>query len=209
LRYFALDLSASDTARLTGISLRSINTIYIKIRHRLAQVCEHHNDLSGQIEVDESYFGPRRVRSKRGRDAGGKTIVFGLFKRNGWASTEIVPDAKKTTLQRAIRGRVSLDSVIHSDGWRGYYGLVDVGYAKHLRVDHGNNEFANHQSHINGIESFWAYAKLRLAKMKGIQKHMFYLQLKETEFRFNHRRDSIITGCSKPYGSSLFERLAS
>lgn len=191
LRYFALDLSASDTARLTGISLRSINTIYIKLRQRLASECEKHSPWSGQVEVDESYFGPRRVRGKRGRGAAGKTIVFGLFKRNGWVATEIVPDVKKTTLQQVIRGKVALDSVIHSDGWRGYHGLVDVGYAKHLRVNHGSNEFANEHSHINGIESFWAYAKLRLAKMKGIQRHMFYLHLKETEFRFNHRRDNL------------------
>jgi transposase-like protein len=34
-----------------------------------------------QLEADESYFGPRRVRGKRGRGAGGKTIVFGLLKR--------------------------------------------------------------------------------------------------------------------------------
>ena len=77
LRYFALDLSASDTARLTDISLRSINPIYIRVRQRIAQECEKHADLSGQVEVDESYFGPRRVRGKRGRGAGSKTIVFG------------------------------------------------------------------------------------------------------------------------------------
>jgi hypothetical protein len=35
----------------------------------------------GQIEVDESYFGARRVRGKRVRGARGKTIVFGLLKR--------------------------------------------------------------------------------------------------------------------------------
>ncbi|PJK13613.1 IS1595 family transposase [Lysobacteraceae bacterium NML07-0707] len=191
LRYFALDLSASDTARLTGVSLRSINTIYIRLRERIAVECEKHSPWSGQVEVDESYFGPRRVRGKRGRGAGSKTIVFGLFKRNGWVSTEIVPDVKKATLQKAIRGKVALDSVIHSDGWRGYHGLVDVGYAKHLRVNHQSNAFANDQTHINGIESFWAYAKLRLAKMKGIRKDMFYLHLKETEFRFNHRRDNL------------------
>lgn len=191
LRYFALDLSASDTTRLIGISLRSINTIYIKLRERIAVECEKHSQWSGQIEVDESYFGPRRVRGKRGRGAGSKTIVFGLFKRNGWVATEIVPDVKKATLRKAIRGKVALDSVIHSDGWRGYHGLVDMGYAKHLRVNHGSNEFANDQSHINGIESFWAYAKLRLSKMKGIRKNMFYLHLKETEFRFNHRRDNL------------------
>ncbi|MBC6428651.1 MAG: hypothetical protein GDA55_05435 [Cellvibrionales bacterium] len=40
-------------------------------------------------------------------------IVFGLFKRGGWVSTEIVPDARKRTLQRVIRSKVDLDSVIH------------------------------------------------------------------------------------------------
>jgi len=191
IRYFSLDFSASDTARLTGISVRSINSIYIKIRRRLAEECEKHSHVAGQIEVDESYFGPKRIRGKRGRGAGSKTIVFGLFKRNGWVYTEIAPDAKKRTLQAVIRGKVDLDSVIHSDGWPGYHGLVDVGYAKHYRVEHGKNEFANDQSHINGIESFWAYAKLRLSKIKGIRKEMFYLHLKETEFRFNHRRDNV------------------
>jgi hypothetical protein len=37
-------------------------------------------------------------------------------------------EAKKITLQRVIRGQVSLDSVIISDGWRGYNRLVDVGF---------------------------------------------------------------------------------
>ena len=42
-----------------------------------------------------------------------------------------------------IRGRVELESAIHFDGWRGYDGLVDLGYWKHFRAEHGNNEFAN------------------------------------------------------------------
>ena len=58
-------------------------------------------------------------------------------------------------LQAVIRGRVTLDSVIYSDGWRGYNGLVDVGYGKHLRIDHGRNEFANGATQVNGIEGFW------------------------------------------------------
>lgn len=86
---------------------------------------------------------------------------------------------------------MSLDSILHTDGWRGYDGLVDVGYAKHDRVRHAENEFANDKAHINRIESFWAYAKLRLSKFKGIPKRTVYLHLKETEFRFNHRRDNV------------------
>ena len=135
--------------------------------------------------------GPKRIRGKRGRGAGGKTIVFGVLKRGDCVYTQIVPDVKKTTLRKAIRGKVGLDTIVHSDGWPGYDGLVDVGYARHLRVSHGDNEFADGSNHINGIESFWSYAKHRLARFHGIPKHTFYLHLKETEFRFNHRRDNL------------------
>jgi transposase-like protein len=192
IRYFALDLHAADAAQLTGISHRSVITIFGKIRQRIADECERQSPFKdGDVEVDESYFGPHRVRGKRGRGASGKTIVFGLLKRDDKVYTEIVPDCKKATLQAIIRGRVSVEAVIHSDGWRGYDGLVDVGYAKHYRVHHGQNEFANDQSHINGIESFWSYAKRRLQKFNGVPTATFNLHLKECEWRFNYRHDNL------------------
>lgn len=67
---------------------------------------------------------------------------------------------------------------IHSDGWRGYDGLVDVGYSKHFRVNHSENQFADGTNHINGIESFWSSAKRRLQKFNGLPSHTFYLHLK-------------------------------
>ena len=188
IKFFALDLTANRVAQITGLTHKSVSQIFLKIRRRIAQECERASPFSkAEVEVDESYFGAKRVKGKRGRGASGKTIVFGIFRRNGCVYTEIVPDVKKATLQRIIRGQVALDSVIHSDGWRGYNGLVDVGYQKHLRVDHSKDEFANDDSHINGIESFWSYAKRRLQKFNGVPKKTFYLHLKECEYRFNHR----------------------
>ena len=49
--------------------------------------------------------------------------------------------AQNPQYNRVIRGKVSLDFVIHSDKWRGYNGLVDLGYKKHMRIDHERNEF--------------------------------------------------------------------
>ena len=125
---------------------------------------------------------------KRGRGAAGKTIVFGIFKRDGCVYTEGVPDCKKRTLQAVIRGRVALDAAINSDGWRGYDGLVDVGYSKHYRVDHGDREFVRGSHHVNGIESFWSFAKRRLQKTGGVSSETFHLHLKECEYRFNNRK---------------------
>jgi transposase-like protein len=192
VRFFAQDLCATDAAALTGLTTKSVNCIYLKIRERIAQACERESPFAtGVVEVDESYFGAKRVRGKRGRGAAGKTPVFGLLKRQGRVYTEIVPDCKKVTLQAIIRGRVAPEVAIHSDGWRGYDGLVDVGYAKHFRVDHGANEFASGSRHINGIESFWSFAKRRLQKFNGVPSHTFYLHLKECEWRFNNRQHSL------------------
>lgn len=191
MRAFALDLTATETAVLTGLSLRSVNSIYLKLRRRIAAWCEAQSPFAGEVEVDESYFGPRRVRGKRGRGASGKTIVFGIFQRNGYVYTQIVPNCRRKTLRQAILGRIGLESIIHSDGWSGYDGLVDMGYQKHLRVNHEAHQFAVRKNHVNGIESFWSFAKRRLAKFNGIPAHTFFLHLKETEFRFNHRRDNL------------------
>ncbi|WP_141699111.1 IS1595 family transposase, partial [Candidatus Thiosymbion oneisti] len=185
------DLPASKIAELSDVSRPTINQLLMKLRLRIAQVCDASSPLSGEVEVDESYFGARRVRGKKGRGAGGKTIVFGILERQGKVYTEIVPDASKKQLQAAIRGKVTLGSIIHSDGWRGYNGLVDMGYKKHFRVHHGEHEFARGNCHINGIESFWSSAKRRLAKFNGVPRHTFHLHLKECEFRFNYREENL------------------
>ena len=191
LRYFAIDLDASQIATVTGLSRNTVNRYLRALRLRLVVFCNARSPFSGEIEVDESFFGPKRVKGKRGRGAYGKTIVFGIFKRNGGVYTEIVPNCSKASLQKVIRGKVGLESIIYSDGWRGYDGLVDVGYGKHLRVDHGKEEFARDQTHINGIERFWGFAKTRLVKFRGMHPQTFYLHLKECEFRFNHRSQDV------------------
>ena len=92
--------------------------------------------------------------------------------------TEIIPDTAKRTLQRAIRGQVDLETVIISDGWRGYNGLVDVGFDKHLRIKKTIGDSKKHVRngvHINGIESFWSFTKRRLAKFNGVKANFCLL----------------------------------
>jgi len=74
--------------------------------------------FAGDIEVDESCFGARRVRGKRGRGDGGK-------------------------------------------------------------------------SHVNGIGSFWSFAKHRLLKLRSIRKEKFLTYFKECEWHWNHRHRKI------------------
>jgi len=191
VKMFSLDLDASQITKISKLNRNTTNRYLTEIRKRITEYCERKSPFYGEVEIDESYFGARRIKGKRGRGAFGKTIVFGIFKRNGKVFTEIIPDCRRATLQAAIRGRVDLESIIHSDGWRGYNGLVDLGYKKHFRVNHGQNEFVHGKSHINGIESFWGYSKTRLSKFRGLSKLTFHLHLKDCEFRFNHRGQNL------------------
>ena len=191
IKLFSLDLEAVQIEKITGLSHVTVLKYLKAIRERIAAYCKELTPFSGDIEVDESYFGAHRVKGKRGRGAYGKTIVFGLLKRNGKVYTEIVPNVSRKTLQSIISGKVTKESTIHSDGFLSYDGLVDLGYKKHYRVQHGKNEFANEKSHINGIESFWGYAKTRLSRFRGIPRNTFFLHLKECEFRFNYREENL------------------
>ena len=191
VRCFVLDLTATQAAELTGLNRNTANALYRRIRLRIAEASVRESPLSGEIELDECYFGPRRVPGKHGRGAGRKIIVFGILERQGKVYTEIVPNCKRSTLQAVIRGHVDLESILHSDGLRSYNGLVDVGYAKHYRVQHDLDEFARGNSHINGIESFWSFSKRRLQRFNGVPEHTFLLHLKECEWRFNHRDQNL------------------
>lgn len=189
VEHFVLDIDATKTSHLLKLNRKTINRYFNIFRQAIFdyQLFEF-KKFMGSVEVDESYFGARRVRGYHGKLKRGrgtlKQPVFGIFLRNGKVYTEIVPNCKKRTLQGIIRGRVGVDSVIYSDGWRGYDGLVDVGFDKHFRVNHSQNEFAKAPGiHINGIESFWSFAKRRLTKFNGVKVN-FELHLKECEWRF-------------------------
>jgi transposase-like protein len=187
LRYFAKDLTATQTSNLLWIERKTINNRYDYLRKVILRYCENEERelFKWEIELDESYFWATRVRGKRWRWAGMKSIVFWLRKRNWKVYAEIVPDCSSATLRKIIRGKIDQNSIIHTDWRRWYNGLVDVWYNKHYRVDHWKNEFARGKKHINWIESFWSYCKRRLWKFNWVIKRKFSLHLKECEFRFN------------------------
>ena len=191
LKLFCADIPALTAAGLTGLSVQSTQRLYDGLRLRIMELTmTEARPFAGEVEIDESYFGARRVRGKRGRGAGGKTPVVGLLKRGGKVFTEIVENCSKQALMPIIEGQVLAEATIYTDGWKSYDGLVLGGY-KHYRIHHHQNQFARGKNHVNGIESFWSFTKLRLAKLRGIRAHYFFLHLKESEWRWNHRHDNL------------------
>ena len=83
LLYFCLDIEATKISKITNISEVTLCKIFKQIRILIAKECKKTSKMQGEIEIDESYFGAKRVRGKRGRGAGKKTPVFLLrYTRN-------------------------------------------------------------------------------------------------------------------------------
>jgi len=178
------------SSEITGVSRNTVNFLYSKFRERILLLECSGKNLDGEVEVDESYFGARRVRGKRDRGAKGKIPVIGLLKRGGKVYTKIIANCQRKNLLPIIKGKVLEETTIFTDGWKSYDGLVLNGY-HHYRIYHSKNEFARGKNHINGIESFWSYTKRRLNKFNGIRKDRFILHLRESEYRWNAKTGNV------------------
>lgn len=183
MEHFVSGSTARMAADLVNVNKTTAAYYFHRLREIIALEIDNASFLSGEFEVDESYFGGSR-KGKRGRGAAGKVPVFGILKRGGKVYTQVIPDAKSRTLLPIIRDKIQPDSIVYSDGWWGYNAL-DVSEFKHYRINH-SHLFANGRNHINGIENFWNQAKRHMRKFNGVPAKHFPLFLKECEWRFNN-----------------------
>lgn len=183
IEHFVSGSTARTAAELVNVNKTTAAYYFHRLREIIALETRNRDVLSGEFEVDESYFGGRR-KGRRGRGAAGKVPVFGILKRVGKVYTQVIPDASGGTLIPIIQNRILPDSIVYSDCWRGY-DVLDVSEFKHYRINH-SVLFADQKNHINGIENFWNQAKRHMRKFNGIPAKHFSLFLKECEWRFNN-----------------------
>ncbi len=94
LRCFALDLTATQTAEMTGLSVRSVNDIFLRLRRKSPK------NVNAVLRLAVSW---KRMNPTSGHGAFAasedvervENIVFGLLKRGDQVYTEIVPDASR------------------------------------------------------------------------------------------------------------------
>ena len=132
---FCGDITATAAAKLAKVNRKTVNNYYNAIRKKiLAESLREMSMESGEFEADESYFGARRVRGRRGRGAAGKTPVFGLLKRGGKVLVKAVENCSREELMP-----VRLESLRRVDREHGY---------DHYRVFHSRNEFARGKNQV-------------------------------------------------------------
>lgn len=128
VKLFALELSARKISRELGIGYKTIHKACMIIRHAILLGNADGKAImtSGEIELDESYFGGKR-KGKRGRGAAGKVPVFGILTRGGRVYVEVVPNVTAKTLVGITQKVVRRGSIIYTDKYRSYDTLMCCG----------------------------------------------------------------------------------
>ncbi len=194
-------VSSCELARSLGVTQKS--AWFMGHRIRLAMRDGNFN-LSGTVEADETYIGPRaermnaESRNRRVIRKGGswKIPVQGMLERSevkGQSKVvlEVLEATDSATMQKAIRNRVEKGASVYTDAHGSYVSLNDA--YNHDFVDHAV-AYAKGAVHTNGMENFWSLLKRTL---KGTYVHVspFHLfrYLDEQAVRFNERGGDDLT----------------
>lgn len=112
-------------------------------KFRRAMVRPGRNNLSGVVEIDETYIGGKSS-GKRGRGADKKCLVAVAVedksqmspagKGIGRIRLKIIPDASAISLNAFIQEHINRGALIRTDGWNGYQNVPTLGY-NHTVVD--------------------------------------------------------------------------
>ena len=179
--------SAKGVQRVLGLgSYETAWTWLHKLRR--AMVRPGRDSLSGRIDVDETYIGGERT-GKRGRGAGGKTLVLIAAQHDGDGIGRIrlaqVPDLLGQTLGRAVQTMVATGSVVRTDGLKSYASLNSLGFVHEVvRTDVSVGENLLPRCHrVASLLKRWLLG----THQSYVSHEHFDYYLDEYTFRFNRR----------------------
>ena len=176
-------ISAKQIQRETGVTYKTAWRMCKQIRQCLD---ENYSPFTGEVEIDESYFGGRR-KGKRGRGAEGKTAVLGIVERNGKLEVRTIPNAKGKTILPIVSENVAREAMVYTDEYRVYKALPTMGY-KHDAVPHAEKIYVLGNCHTNTIEGFWSNCKTGISGVyHSVSAKYLQYYLNEYAFRYNNR----------------------
>ncbi|MCG8521068.1 MAG: IS1595 family transposase, partial [Pseudomonadales bacterium] len=114
IEHFVAGTTARCAADLIGVNRKTAAYYFQRLRQIITDATEDKELLSGEVEVDESYFGGKR-KGKRGRRAVSKIPVFGILKRKNKVFTKMIPNAQSKTLMPIMQSKIKPDSIVYTD----------------------------------------------------------------------------------------------
>jgi len=160
-------------------------------RFRVAMVNTDRKQLSGDVEVDETFAGGEEHGGKRGRGATKSIVVIAVEIRQpkgfGRVRMRHIPDASGESLLPFVREVVAPGSVVRTDGWSGYNGLSDYGYTQDILVLSSSGDPAHvSMPGVHRVASLLKRWLLGTHQGSVLSNHL-QSYLDEFTFRFNRR----------------------
>ncbi|OED39794.1 hypothetical protein AB833_14390 [Chromatiales bacterium (ex Bugula neritina AB1)] len=188
LELFAKDLTAVQCARMTGVNVRSVNSIYLKLRDRIAQWSESNASGTPGLNAGAQAVNPDEKHSGYLESQSDGIIGVRLFVQQEQVYCALLnPDANPPSIGDGGRIVAVADEV----DWREYSIGIDVRRDMRLKLKSATFQKAYHAKDLDRVEAFGRFLRLRLSKFKGLRREKFYYHLKESEYRYNHRRDEL------------------
>jgi transposase-like protein len=188
-------ISSCQLARDVGVTQKTAWFMLHRIRNA-AMTPEFNAPLSGTVEIDEAYVGPKpkfQHASKRSGKLGmgaveDKKIVFGMAQRDGDVRLAYIPNTKLKTTVPLVVANIARGSRVHTDE-SSRYSWMSMSYA-HSFVTHSLGQYVQGDVTTNRIEGVFSHFKRTMVGTyhKASVKHLDrYLQM--FAYRWN-RRDS-------------------
>lgn len=183
-------VAAKELQRQLGVTYKTAWRMAHMIREHMADV-DGDEPLGGPfktVEIDETYIGGEATGMGTGYK-GNKTAIMAMVERDGDVITKVIPNRRKSTLQRAVVENVAPHTEIHTDEFISYDGLeLTAGRYWHKTVNHSQGEYVRGHVSTNGVEGFWSQLK---RSINGTHIHVsgkhLWKYAKEAEYRFNRR----------------------
>ena len=173
------------------LGLGSYKTAWVWLHKlRRAMVRPDRDQLSGVVQVDESYVGGVEA-GVRGRETIKKAIVAIAAEVDGRKIGRIrlrwVPDLSAPVLRGFVKDSIAPASTVHTDGWPSYQGLAKLGL-RHTVTNLSTSGDPAHvlMSAVHRVASLlkrWVLGTLQ----GGIAREHLPYYLDEFTFRFNRR----------------------
>ncbi len=109
-------ISAKQVEREIGVTYKTAWRMCKLIRQQLDENKDPFGGNGKEVEVDETYFGPKSKEGKRGRGSERKVPIVGVVERGGKVHTQVVPNVKKDTLQTVVKETVEPGTTVNTDG---------------------------------------------------------------------------------------------
>jgi transposase-like protein len=156
LAYYWLSESTVEvTKNMLGHSCKTIVDFFGFFRQLVVEDIDETKEMIGGpgkiVEIDESKFAKRKYnRGHRvGRDK--SWVVGGIDPEKNWFAV-VVQDRTKDTLLNIIEAYVHPGSIIHTDCWKAYEGIEDLGGGfEHKTVNHSREFISADGVHTNHI----------------------------------------------------------